>query len=202
MNTLPEVTTPGRTVFLRGFKTYLRPLEEGDLLNCQRWINDPEVRRFLKNSWPLSFADEKKWIEGKVGNRSHVILAIVTVDGDHHIGNIGLHRINWQNRFATTGTVIGEKDYWGKSYGTDAKMQLLHWAFHEMNLRKICSSVIAYNERSLKYSLHCGYQEEGRLKEHFFREGQYWDEILLAIFRDDFEPVWERYQALATGCVR
>jgi RimJ/RimL family protein N-acetyltransferase len=91
--------------------------------------------------------------------------------------------------------MIGEKEYWGKGYGTEAKMLLLHYAFDTLNLRKICSSVISFNERSHKYSLKCGYKEEGRRKAQLFRDGKYWDEIQLAVFRKDWLLLWKKFQA-------
>lgn len=121
-------------------------------------------------------------------------LAMVTNEG-RHIGNIGLHRIDWRNRVATTGTLIGEKDLWGKGIGTEAKILLLHHAFQSMNLRKICSQAIAYNERSIAYSKKCGYKVEGVLRAHVFRRGEYWDLVNLAVFWEDFLPVWEKYSS-------
>ena len=39
-------------VFLRGKKTVLRPLLESDIPKLQKWINDPDVRQFLKRIFP------------------------------------------------------------------------------------------------------------------------------------------------------
>lgn len=182
-------------VFLRGRKVSLRPLERGDLQNCVRWVNDPEIRDLIKNNWPVTLREEEQWFEGfSKKNRNDMILAMVTNDG-RHIGNMGLHRIDWRGRVATTGTLIGEKDFWGKGFGTEAKILLLNHAFRSMNLRKICSQAIAYNERSIAYSRKCGYEVEGILKEHVFRRGQYWDIVNLAVFLEDFIPVWETYSA-------
>ncbi len=61
---------------------------------------------------------------------------------------MGIHRINWKDRTATTGAVIGEKAYWDKGYGSEAKMLVLDYAFNMLNLRKICSQVLAFNKRS------------------------------------------------------
>lgn len=177
--------------FLVGKKVVLRPLLESDLPNCLRWINDPEVRQFLKSVFPMNDEAELEWHRNRHKRKDDILLAII-VDGKH-IGNMGLHRINWKDRRATTGALIGEKDYWGRGYGTDAKMALLHYAFNTLNLNKVCSSVIAFNERSLHYSLKCGYKVEGTLRKHIFRNGDYWDEIVLGVFREEWLPVWEKY---------
>jgi RimJ/RimL family protein N-acetyltransferase len=183
----------GTVVFLKGRNVNLRPLRKEDMPACTRWINDPEVRDFVKNYLPMTLLEEEEWYASiHKGKATNVVLAIETAEGQH-IGNMGIHRIDWRSRIGTTGAVIGEKEYWGKGLGTEAKKLFLHHAFYGMNLRKICSQVIAYNTRSMKYSEKCGYKVEGMLKDHVFRRGQYWDLINMAVFLEDFEPVWQKY---------
>jgi RimJ/RimL family protein N-acetyltransferase len=142
----------------------------------------------------MTIENEEKWIASmNSSDRSTLMLAIETSEGEY-IGNMGLHNINWRDRTATTGTLIGEKNYWGKGLGTEAKILLLRHAFHTMNLRKICSQVIEFNGRSKRYSEKCGYKSEGVLRMHTFRRGRYWDLENLAVFAEDFATVWERYE--------
>lgn len=185
-----------QVVFLKGKKVILRPMEKGDLERCRRWMNDPEVRCFLKSNFPYTMEDEEEWFERARKDQNSRHFAIVAVDGETPvlIGNIGLAGINWKNGTATTGTVIGEKEYWSKGYGTEAKMLLLYHAFYELGLRKINSSVWEFNSRSLKYSDNCGYKEEGRKRKQLYRGGQYWDEVLLAVFREEWVEIWERFK--------
>lgn len=79
-------------------------------------------------------------------------------------------------------------------YGTDAKMTLLDYAFNTLNLHKMCSTVIAYNEASLHYSDKCGYILEGTRRKHIFKRGRYWDLIELGLFKKEWLPKWEIYQ--------
>ena len=184
-----------RIIFLKGSKVILRPLnKETDLESACRWVNDPEVRNYLTVSFPSMLVQEEKWFDNLVKKENEILLAIETLENKNLIGFMGLHKINWIDSNATTGAMIGEKEYWGKGYGTDAKMILLNYAFNRLRLHRISSSVIAFNERSLKYSLKCGYKEEGRVREKFFRNGKYWDEILLGILKKEFDPVWKKYK--------
>ncbi len=82
----------------------------------------------------------------------------------------------------------------GQGYGTEAKMLLLDYAFNTLNLRKVCSTVLAFNGRSQRYNEKCGYVVEGVQKAQVFRDGSYHDLILMAVFRDDWLPVWREYQ--------
>ncbi len=107
---------------------------------------------------------------------------------------MGIHRINWKDRTATTGAVIGEKAYWGKGYGSEAKKLLLDYAFNELNLRKICSGALAFNGRSQAYSKKCGYEVEGVLKQHIFKNGEYHDLVQLAVFKEQWLPLWKKFR--------
>jgi len=186
--------TTDRVVFLRGENVVLRPLGKSDLPRLLRWINDPEVRYFLEAFMPMHEGEEEEWLESLSKRKPNdLVLAIETKEGEH-IGNIGLHRISWRDRTAVTGALIGEKEYWGKGLGTEAKMLLLDYAFNTLNLRKICSQVLAFNGRSIAYSKKCGYVEEGTFRAHIFRNGEYHDLVNLAVFKKDFERARAEWQ--------
>lgn len=194
---MPEDKKQG-VIFLEGRLTNMRPFSKEDVLAITRWINDPAVREFISAFLPQTEKQEEEWVE-KGSNEKNIVLCVETKSGIP-IGSMGIHNIDWVSRKATTGAVIGEREYWGKGYGTDAKMQLLNYAFNVLNLHKICSDVIAYNKRSLYYSLHCGYKIEGRRRKHNFKNGKYWTLIELGLFKEEWLPIWKRYQK--TGKVR
>jgi len=187
-------------IFLKGNKTILRPYDkERDLANCQRWINDPEVRQFLQNVFPYTLKGEEGALDKITSNPNGVFLIIETKEGVP-IGVTSLEGINWLHRTATHGVFIGEKEYWSGGYGTDAHMSLLDHAFNTLNLRKINSSVLAFNKRSLNYHIHCGYKIEGIKKGQWFRHGRYVDEVMLAVFKKDWLSIWRRYKK--TGSIK
>ncbi len=183
----------GLLYFRRGKKTFLRPVLREDAKLFIRWINDPEVSRFLLAHHPMMEKHEEDWIDSMTKDKESSTHFVILDERGKPIGTTGLRLGVRKDGVATTGTLIGEKSAWGKGYGTDAKMVLLDYTFNTLNLRKVCSSVLAFNERSLRCQLRCGYKEEGRLAAHIYREGAYHDEILLAVWRDDFLPLWKEY---------
>ncbi len=180
-------------VFLSGKKTNLRPVSREDIPKLLVWINNPEVRQFVSSVIPTTQKFEEDWVDGLCKDKNNIVLVIETKEGVV-IGLMGLHRIDWVDRVATTGALIGENEYWGRGFGGDAKMALLDYAFNTLNLHRINSDVIAFNERSLNYSLRCGYQIEGRKREAIFRHGKYWDRIELGVLRSEWLPIWEKYK--------
>ena len=175
-------------VFLESGRLYIRPLEEADLPRCLRWINEAEIRSFLLVPFPMDSYAEKKWFEALNRSlpRTDILFAIVLKDDDRHIGNAGLHAIDWVNRCAVTGTLIGDPKDRNQRYGREAKRLVLRYAFDTLGLRRLESSVLGHNPRSLAYLKATGHKEVGRFREKFLREGRWVDEILMEIHADEW----------------
>jgi len=172
-----------------GEQVRLRPIERDDLPRFVEWFGDPEVRRHLAMYLPFSLAQEERWFENlleRLERREDVVLAIETAEGVH-IGNVGLHRIDWKNRNAELGIAIGEKEYWNRGYGTDAIRTLLGLAFREMNLHRVFLRVDADNARGIRCYEKAGFRQEGTLREAVFKAGIYHDQYVMSILRSEFE---------------
>jgi RimJ/RimL family protein N-acetyltransferase len=182
-------------VFLRGRRVILRPPTKADIPYFFRWLNDPDVNQYLGMFLPATEADEVEWLEKLQKTKNEqVVLMIIDAKMNKPIGTMGIHDIAWKDRRATTGAVIGEKSYWGKGYGTEAKMLLLNYAFNTLNLRKIASRVYGFNKRSRAYSEKCGYKVEAVLKREIFKNGRYHDLIIMAVFREGWLRLWEQFR--------
>ena len=170
-----------------GDKVRLRPLEREDLPRCVEWFSDPEVRRHLTVYLPFSLAQEERWYEGLLNQLERletVLMAIETLEGVH-IGNLGLHAIDWKNRSAELGITIGEKAYWGQGCGTDAIRTLLRLGFEEMNLHRIFLRVDVDNARAIRCYEKVGFRREGTSRDAVFRDGRYYDQYVMSILESE-----------------
>ena len=170
---------------IHGKRLRLRGIERSDIPTFVRWFNDPEVRSYLKMYMPMSTAQEEVWFEKQLMDQDRHLFGIEILEGKL-IGNVGIEDIDWKNRCATLGIVIGEKDYWGQGYGTEAITTLLHFLFTEMNLHRVSLSVYEYNQRAMHCYEKCGFTLEGRNREAHFHDGRYHDELIMGILRDEF----------------
>lgn len=182
--------------FLRGKRLFLRPVLKSDLPYLLKWMNDPETRCFLSSYLPHNDQDEEGWISNLSKRKNSDIHFVMETHEGTVIGIMGIHRIDWRSRTAITGAIIGNPDYRGKEYGTEAKILVLKYCFDELNLRKICSEVLDFNGRSQAYLKKTGHQIEGIRKKQMFKGGKYRDMILLAIFKKDFPKVWKKWKHL------
>lgn len=182
-----------RTVFLQSTRLYLRPLCLRDVSTLQAYANDPEVRHYVANVYPISLQDEEAWIKKVMErNPNDIILAVVLKKNDKMLGCMGLHHIDYVNRIATTGTLFGAKEEWNKGYAQESKMLLLEYAFLTLNLRKVCSTATAPNIGSIKHNKKCGYIVEGVQKDQWYRDGKYHDNVLLAVFKEDWLKIYKK----------
>ena len=167
----------------------LRAIEREDIDRFVRWFNDPEVRRYLLMYEPMSRAKEERWFEERLSRKDDLLLAIEVREGDSwvHIGNMGLHRIDWKNRVATLGIVIGEKEYWGKGYGTEAVRTMLRYAFHELGLNRVELETYSFNPRAQRCYQKAGFVREGVRRQALYRDGEFHDVITMGILRSEFE---------------
>ncbi|MBP6866537.1 MAG: GNAT family N-acetyltransferase [Candidatus Pacebacteria bacterium] len=180
--------------FRKGKLVTLRPVLKEDIEQFMFWMNDPEVTQFLLRTNPVSLKEEEEWFERvSKPNGTSYTLAIIENEGGTLIGSMGINTIDHKHGTAVTGALIGDEKFRNKGYGSEAKMLLLEYAFHELNLRKIYSYVIEYNGRSARYSEKCGYAEESRLPKHYYKKGRYWDQIILAVYRENWEKIAEKF---------
>lgn len=191
---MTEETKANRVFWRKGKKTMLCPLEIGDAPVIYRGINHPDSYSFLLNTEPKGLGFEEEWIKSRQRpDGKDITVGICTLEGVL-IGTMGLHRIDYQNGKATTGSVIFDEAYRNNGYGTDAKMILLDYAFNMLGLHVVESRVIAFNDRSTAYSKKCGYVVEARLRSRIYRFGTRHDEIILSVLRDEWLPLWEEYK--------
>lgn len=173
---------------LYGERVRLRGIEREDILTFVRWFNDPEVRQYLLMYEPMSMAKEERWFEGQLDKRDDFLYVVeALIDGQWvPIGNVGLHRVDWKNRTAVFGIVLGEKAYWGQGFGTDATRTMLRFAFEELNLHRVELEVFDFNPRAIRCYEKAGFRREGTRRQAIFRDGRYHDAYLMAILQDEW----------------
>ncbi len=183
---------------IHGKRVVLRAIEESDLPELHRWGNDPDICQMLAGwHFPTSMDDQRAWLQSFNVNSLHQRYAIDTPDLGL-IGTANLVDINWKDRNAFHGMLLGDKDMRGKGYGVDTIMAVMRYAFEELGLQRLDGSMIEYNTPSLGvYLKKCNWKEEGRQRNYYFRKNQWWDKIVVGITRDDYSdllasnPYWD-----------
>jgi RimJ/RimL family protein N-acetyltransferase len=167
----------------------LRALEREDVKHYYEWVNDPEVTYGLALYLPMSNLDEERWFEGATQrdpNEKPLAIEARKGHGWKLIGNCGAFGIEWVNRCAELGIMIGDKSAWNKGYGTEAMVLLLRHCFETLNLNRAFLRVHASNLRAQRAYQKAGFVEEGRLRQSVFKHGRYDDVMIMSVLRSEW----------------
>lgn len=170
-------------VFLRDDRVVLRTIEDEDVDFLQRMINDPRVRGGLSTCEPLDRDDEREWVES-IGDGGGIHL-LVCVDGDP-VGTVGLRAIHDGWGTAEIGYWLAP-DHWGEGYATAAATLVTEYAFAERRLAKLWARVVATNSGSRRVLERVGFEEEARLREHAFVDGERVDVYRYGLLASEFD---------------
>jgi len=163
---------------------------EADAAWFARWDRDTEYIRLLDGA-PFRLIPVKKVkeeIEKEIEeNAANACLFVVrTLADDRLIGFVELEGIRWPHGDTFVGIGLGDRDYWGKGYGTDAMKIVLRYAFTELNLQRVSLDVFGYNERALRSYQKAGFVIEGRQRQLLLRNGQRFDCIYMGVLRNEW----------------
>jgi len=155
-----------------------------------RWSRDSEFRRLI-NSEAANVASStglKKWFEKELDEQSinQHWFSIRKLDDDQLLGDIDIYVYNWSGRDAFVGLGIGEREFWGKGYGTDVMKVILRYAFTEVDLDRVTLTVFEYNPRAIRAYEKAGFRHEGRLRKVLNKEGKRWDILYIGILREEW----------------
>lgn len=172
-----------------GYSVYLRALALEDANTTHKWRVDEDVTKLLVGRKYFVSPDyEKKWINDAIfASGSNVKLAVCLKETHQHIGNVYLDNVDFFNQNAMFSLMIGEKSFWRKGVGSELTMLMLHYAFYEMNLRRVYSYQLSDNVGSIRVHEKCGFQQEGLLRKAVFKNGELVDLNLMGILREEFD---------------
>jgi RimJ/RimL family protein N-acetyltransferase len=160
-----------------------------------QWSRDSEYMRLsdagVVQMWTIKQTAQfiEKELEGE--SMSMFAFSIHTLDNHRLVGEIDLSGINWLSGEAIVGIGIGDRNDWGKGYGTDAMQVVLRFAFRELNLHRVFLNTFEYNPRAIRSYAKCGFKHEGHQRGALNREGRRWDLIFMGILKEEWEKMTE-----------
>jgi RimJ/RimL family protein N-acetyltransferase len=177
---------------LTGGRVRLRGLREDDLTPLAAWYADPAFAA-TNSTWvaPQSEAAAKaRFADWSANQHDEIGFVVETLDEPPVlIGHVGIWGARPKDRCATLGIGLG-LDYVGRGYGTDALRVMVDYGFREIGLHRIQLEVLAFNTVAIRAYTKAGFVEEGRRRAAVFHDGEWHDEVLMAVI----ETEWRRRQ--------
>ena len=171
---------------LSGKGIYLKAVSDEDMPYLYSKECDLEEKHLWSESRVVPVAFEYKdefW--DRLKHFYHTFLMIYSKKEDKPIGFLFSYNFNTNDRI-TYATIYVEKEYRRTYAAAVAGTLFCDYLFSFYDLRKIYAIVYDYNDASKDFLTHGGFVEEGRLKEHRYYNGRYYDMLTLALYRDKF----------------
>ena len=174
---------------LTGTRVYLRPLAKEDSVYLRKWSDDAEIRGLIGEVTSMSQADCEKFLEEVCADNSREWFVVVIKKNDRVIGEAGLLRMFPAWRTTDVSVIIGEKEEWGKGYGTETILLLLDYAFRHLDFHRVAIGVVGFNERALRFWEKVGFRREGIQRDGYYYDDKYYDFVTMSILEDEFREL-------------
>ncbi len=176
---------------LEGILVDLVPYGDAYFERVPAWENGPAGYWGSAGNRPLlSKATAKRWHQewveslDKRGDQ-RIEFGVQTKDGTP-IGQMGINWMSGPHRFANLGALIGEPDYWGGGYGTDAFILLVDYLFNWLDLRRIYVGTMESNVRVQRMMEKVAFVYEGRHRQMWYVDGGWQDDLIYGVMRDEW----------------
>ncbi len=166
----------------------LRALEPSDIDLLYNWENNPENWRVSNTIAPYSRHILKKYLENShldIYHTKQLRFMIDIKDKDHKttksIGTIDLFDFDPYHNRAGVGILIGDKSERKKGYASAALENLVHYAFHILQLNQIYCNILTDNTESLKLFQKHGFTLVGEKKKWIKLPDKFTGEYMLQL---------------------
>jgi len=161
----------------------LRPFTMADLDSLVKYANNPKIAAMMTDQFPYPYTREngEKFIN-MVLLHDPIRIRAIEINGEA-CGGIGIHPgEDILRKNAEMGYWLAEP-FWGKGIITDAIKQSIEYGFKTFDITRIFARPFGHNLASQRVLEKAGLKKEAVLKNTFFKNGQFTDEIIYSITR-------------------
>lgn len=161
----------------------LRPLTARDAGGLLAHFGDPEVTEFMDIE-PLRTLSQAQavvaWAGGLLAQGGGVRWGVRARDGQRLIGTCGFNALELERGRRGELAYDLAVAFWGQGVMREVLPAVLEFGFGRIGLRRIEAMVTDGNVRSTGLLERLGFQCEGRLRDHGYWKGRFWDQLIYA----------------------
>ena len=176
---------------IEGEHVRLRKLEKTDLPTLHGWMNDREVMawaRFSPDHMVSLTALEKEFEKELSGeDRERLTLLVEEKESGRPIGWCTARTWDRKHVRANVGIGLGEKELWGRGYGTEAVNLLLGIVFDQQAWHRAELYTLAANERAIRSAEKSGFHRCGLEHESTYYDGAYHDVVVMEQLKSEWD---------------
>ena len=190
---LKKTLQPRKNASLKiaGKQIYLKEFTEENLYDPKyaKWLKDIEVVKTIGRAEylkPFQFSEIENYVKRLWESKNDCFFAIYYRKNQEFIGTLKIGSIDWYNRVADIGIMIGNRNYWGKGLAKDAVSSASNYAFKYLGMRKLIGGCLKTNIAMCKCFEEVGFRREGNRKQQIFFEGKYVDHVIYGMLKEEF----------------
>lgn len=162
-----------------------KPVRE-DMPKLLEWRNNPNHRKYYREYRESNIEDQITWYENiMMKDPSWHHFVVKPINSNKIIGVVFLNHIHPVYKTGEFGITLGDPEYRGKGYGRDMLETLIKYGFEELNLNRIWCEVYSNND-SIHLYRKIGFKDEGILRQHVFKNGEYLDSYVLGMLKTEY----------------
>lgn len=174
-------------ISFEGERVALGPMRRELLPLYYRWANDFIVERGNGAVFvPITLAEQEAALNAQSSNRQMIRFTVYERSSMRPIGITMLNDISRWHGTAEFAIMLGERDAWGKGYGTETTRLLLDYAFTACGLHNVMLKVHAFNERAIHAYRRAGFKEIGRRRSVIPLVGARHDDVYMDCIATEF----------------
>lgn len=112
-------------------------------------------------------------------------LTVTRVSDPQPVGLVVLYNASLQSGTGYLGVVVAPECV-GSGVGAEAAMLFLRYVFHTWDLTKVYMEFPEFNLAQFASGVDRYFRVEGRLRSHYYYGGRRFDQIIAAVYRDEF----------------
>ncbi len=179
------MTHPSQT--RRSSRVKLTPVTDDHLRVFHRWFHDNAPER--QTCRPISRKTPDELVEAYRNlppSETAGDFSVVRLQDEQLVGRVRYFDLNWRNRSAEVGYVIGPT-FQGEGYATEALELLLVLLFDGHSLNKVYAQTAEFNDASIALLKHWGFQQDGRLRQHHELNGTFYDDLIFSLLAEEYK---------------
>jgi RimJ/RimL family protein N-acetyltransferase len=163
----------------------IRTWKTSDLDSLVKYANNWNVAKNLTDKFPFPYTenDGRSFIEKAMkGSPLHIFAIDI---GGQAVGGIGIHPqddIHCKN--AELGYWLAEP-FWGHGIMTEAVKEMVEYAFSTFDIDRVFARPFGTNKASQRVLEKAGFVLEARFANALFKKGEYLDELIYAVRRNN-----------------
>lgn len=148
------------------------------------WLADPVVNEFLETRYAPQPLEAIRAFVASMAETPHSYLFAILEASGRHVGNIKIGPVVPRHLYADVSYFVGEREAWGKGYGTEAVRLVTRFGFERLGLHRCQAGLYESNIGSHRVLEKAGYVLDGRLAKQLRIHDRWEDHVWFGALRE------------------